>query len=77
MLRRQLLALFWHEPLSVAMVKSRRVFSWAKNIMPALNKALPPALKRRVLREHLYSPRPRDASRSSRVNEIADLGPRR
>ncbi|KAK7254928.1 hydroxyacylglutathione hydrolase [Aureococcus anophagefferens] len=62
MLRRQLLALFWHEPLSVAMVKSRRVFSWAKNIMPALNKALPPALKRRVLREHATT-RSRGASR--------------
>lgn len=59
MLRRQLLALFWHEPLSVAMVKSRRVFSWAKNIMPALNKALPPALKRRVLREHAEDALPR------------------
>ncbi|KAH8055768.1 hydroxyacylglutathione hydrolase [Aureococcus anophagefferens] len=77
MLRRQLLALFWHEPLSVAMVKSRRVFSWAKNIMPALNKALPPALKRRVLREHaddaLRGPRARGGTNCY----VVGCGPRR
>ncbi|KAH8074850.1 hydroxyacylglutathione hydrolase [Aureococcus anophagefferens] len=82
MLRRQLLALFWHEPLSVAMVKSRRVFSWAKNIMPALNKALPPALKRRVLREHADDALPRGLAplaafetHSRRVSRIRDMLP--
>ena len=51
-LRRQLLNLFVHEPLSVTMVHARRAFSWAKNIMPRLNKALPPRLKRFAFKEY-------------------------
>lgn len=49
---RRLLSYAVHEPVSLCLVQARRVFSWAKNIMPRMNSALPPRLKQLVCNEY-------------------------